>query len=207
MVGGAIAAGGDLFRSKSLDADPCLPEEYTGRWLAKIGIGAGAGLGILLSGWLLFFGNEVPHGYQVLDWSDLEPDPNDKHEAVPATADKLDDPNKKIKIYVRGYILPGRRQMQLKEFSVCRTSDQCRFPNQGQSPHRLDPHRVNRRPHDQLHDAPDWPGRNLPCRSVHGPNGTPYHPRSRLRLSVKIAKNAIVAKAGGGGVAIGVGRQ
>ena len=93
-------------------------------------MGLGAGLGILLGGWLIFFVSTVPHGYQVLDWADLEPDPNKKNERIPETAYKLDtsgDPNKKIKVYVRGYIIPGRRQMQLKEFSICRTSDQCRF--------------------------------------------------------------------------------
>jgi len=101
-----------------------LPEEYTGQRLAKIGRGLGAVLGILLSAWLIFIGSEVPHGYQVLDWADLEPDPN-KHEAVPESARKLEDPNKRF--YVRGYILPGRRTVQLTEFAICRTSDQCRF--------------------------------------------------------------------------------
>ena len=68
------------FGLKALGQIERMPEEYSGQRLAKIGIGLGAGLGILLSGWLIFFGNEVPHGYQVLDWADLEPDPNNKHE-------------------------------------------------------------------------------------------------------------------------------
>src|SRR5271165_4421329 len=37
------------------------PEDYSGEGLAKVGIGLGAGLGILLSGWLIFGNNEVPH--------------------------------------------------------------------------------------------------------------------------------------------------
>ena len=115
------------FGLKALGQIERLPEEYTGQRLAQIGIGLGAGLGILLSGWLIFFGNEVPHGYQVLDYADLEPDPNKKNERVPSSALELSD--KKTKVYVRGYMLPGKRQMRLTEFSICRTSDRCRFAN------------------------------------------------------------------------------
>jgi hypothetical protein len=115
------------FGLKGLGQIQRVPEEYSGQELARIGIGLGAGLGILLSGWLIFVSNEVPHGYKVLDWADLEPDPNKKNERVPSTALELGDPNKKTKVYVRGYIIPGRQQVRLKEFSMCRTSDQCRF--------------------------------------------------------------------------------
>ena len=150
-----------------------LPEEYTGQWLAKIGRGLGAGLGILLSGWLILFGSEVPHGYQVLDWSDLEPDTS-KHEAVPATALALGDPDKRTKIYVRGYIVPGRRQVQLTEFSICRTSDQCRFAIKANRPTDLihieltGDRTINYTTHQigvggVLRIDPD------------SPNGTPYH--------------------------------
>ena len=127
MAAGAVAACGNLLRLQGPGQIERVPEEYTGQWLAKIGIGLGVGLGIVLGAWLLFFRSEVPHGYQVLDWSDLEPDPNNKTEPIPATALALSD--KKTKVYVRGYIIPGRRQVQLTQFSICRTSDQCRFAN------------------------------------------------------------------------------
>ena len=116
------------FGMKALGHIERVPEEYSGRRLAQVGIGLGAGLGILLSGWLIFFGSIVPHGYQVLNWADLEP--NDKHEIVPPTALELADPEKKIKVYVSGYMLPSRQQTGLTEFSICRTSDQCRFASQ-----------------------------------------------------------------------------
>ncbi len=106
------------------------PEEYSGQGLAKIGIGLGAGLGISLSVFLIFLNSEVPHGYQVLEWADLEPDPNKPSERIPESAyqyEKTGDSGQKIKVYVRGYIIPGRQQVRLKEFSICRTSDQCRF--------------------------------------------------------------------------------
>jgi hypothetical protein len=113
------------FGLKALGQIRRVPEEYSGQRLAKVGIGLGAGLGILLSGWLIFGGSEVPHGYQELNWADLEPDPNKKNEVVPSSALELSD--KKTKVYVRGYMLPGRRQLRLTEFSIVRTSDQCRF--------------------------------------------------------------------------------
>jgi len=162
------------FGLKALGQIDRLPEEYTGRWLAKMGIGLGAGLGIVLSGWLLFFGSEVPHGYQVLDWADLEPDAS-KHEAVPPAAMALGDPDKKIKVYVRGYIVPGRRQVQLTEFSICRTSDQCRFVN-----------KLGYRPTDLIHieltgdRTIDYTTHQVGLGGVFRvdpecPNGTPYH--------------------------------
>ena len=79
-----------------------------GRGWPRVGIGLGAGLGILLSGWLIFGGNEVPHGYQVLDYSDLEPDPERQDRDRSAGGQELSD--KKTRVYVRGYILPGRRR-------------------------------------------------------------------------------------------------
>ena len=110
-----------------------VPEEYTGQRPAKIGIGLGAGLGILLGGCLIFFNNEVPHGYlEIKDYSILEPNPNNKTELVPPSALELDQ--KKTKVYVRGYMLPGRRQTGLTEFSICRTADQCRFAQKSYRP-------------------------------------------------------------------------
>ena len=119
------------FGMKALGQIKRAPEEYTGQRLAQVGIGLGAGLGILLSV-LSFFGNEVPPGHQVLDWASLEPDPKNKTEIVPPKALELSD--KKTKVYVRGYILPGRRQLRLTAFSICRTSDQCSFAQKTNRP-------------------------------------------------------------------------
>ena len=50
----ALPLAAIYFGPKALGQIHRLPEEYTGLGLAKIGIGLGAGLGILLSGWLIF---------------------------------------------------------------------------------------------------------------------------------------------------------
>ncbi len=120
------------FGLKALGQIQRAPEEYSGQRLARLGIRLAVVLGISLSGWLTFGGSEVPHGYQVLDYADLEPDPNKKEERVPASALALSD--NKTKVYARGYIVPGRRQLRLTEFSICRTSDQCRFANKSNRP-------------------------------------------------------------------------
>jgi len=111
------------FGRKALVQIERVPEEYTGKWLAKTGIGLGAGLGILLGGWLIL-DSGVPHGYEPLNWSDLEPD-KEKNGKPSDAAMKLS--SNKVRVYVRGYILPGRRQVQLSEFYICRTSDQCKY--------------------------------------------------------------------------------
>ena len=64
---GLLPLAAIYFGLKALGQIDRLPEVYTGQRLAQVGIGLGAGLGILLSGWLIFVGSEVPHGYQVLD--------------------------------------------------------------------------------------------------------------------------------------------
>ena len=101
------------------------PEEYTGERLARLGLGLGIVLGLLGGGWTLFGGSEVPPGYAVLDWADLQPDVNVRDQVVPPSALKLSDDTKNV--YVRGYILPGRRHVDVTTFYLCRTSDMCRF--------------------------------------------------------------------------------
>jgi hypothetical protein len=116
-----------------------VPEEYTGIPLAKTGIWLGAGLGVIFSGWMLFVKTDVPHGYQPLDYSILEPDSNSKSR-VPNAAQELS--NNKTKVYVRGYMLPPPRGQWtgLTKFSICRNSDMCKFAMMNGS-----------RPEDQIH--------------------------------------------------------
>lgn len=99
------------------------PEEYTGRLLALIGMWAG---GILVAGVLVisFIQGGVPPGYQRIDYSALEPDPNMKGR-VPSSALELVGKN----VYIRGYIIPPGRGLRsgLTKFSVCSYSDMCKF--------------------------------------------------------------------------------
>ena len=127
------------FGYKALDQIKRIPEEYTGTSLAKFGMWAAAFVGIPLLGWSLFFRSEVPHGYQQLDYSILEPDANSKSR-VPNAAQELS--NNKTKVYVRGYMLPPPRGQWtgLTKFSICRNSDMCKFAMMNGA-----------RPEDQIH--------------------------------------------------------
>jgi hypothetical protein len=121
--GGLAPLAAIYFGWKALQQIDRLPEEYTGRRVAQVGIGLAVGLGALFSGGLILGLNEVPYGYKVLDYADLEP--NDKSQIASAAAIEMSD--KKTRVYARGYMLSGRRQVQLTEFSIVRTSDQCSF--------------------------------------------------------------------------------
>jgi hypothetical protein len=102
------------------------PDEYTGKRLAEIGLLSGTALGLGFSIWLLLGGHEVPHGYRVLEYSELEPTSSDRDQ-ISATAQELSD--KATHVYLRGYMLPpmGGRVMGLSKFSICRNSDMCKF--------------------------------------------------------------------------------
>jgi hypothetical protein len=102
------------------------PEVYTGRAIAKAGMWLGAALGLFFGGWDLFIRSAVPHGYQLLDYSILEPDPNSQGRG-PNAAQELS--NNKTRVFVRGYMLPPPRGQWtgLTKFSICRNSDMCKF--------------------------------------------------------------------------------
>ncbi len=104
-----------------------MPDEYTGERVAEVGIWLGAVLGIGFSGWLLLGGHEVPHGYRVLDYADLEPDPNVKGATAPNAALELS--KNRTKVYLRGYIIPPPRGQSsgLTKFSICQSSHMCQF--------------------------------------------------------------------------------
>lgn len=124
---GLLPLAAIYFGRKALAQIRRLPEEYTGKTLAQIGIRLAVSLGLVFSVWLWMGGKEVPYGYRVLEYSELEPDPNDKTGNAPPGAQDLSD--KKAKVYVRGFILPPPRGriMGLTKFSICRNSDMCKF--------------------------------------------------------------------------------
>jgi hypothetical protein len=103
------------------------PEEYTGVLLAKSAMASAAVVGLVVGTWLLLGGNEVPHGYRRLEYAELEPNPNEKGQFIPPLALELSE--KKTKVYIRGYMLPPPRGRTsgLTKFSICNSSDQCKF--------------------------------------------------------------------------------
>jgi hypothetical protein len=100
------------------------PEEFTGENLAWIGIGLATVFTLLGGGWLLSArAREVPFGYQKVDYAELQPDPAAGDQVVPATASDLNDK----KVFIKGYIVPGRQQVGLRRFRLCPTNGVCTF--------------------------------------------------------------------------------
>ena len=101
-----------------------LPDETTGRAIAYAGIilsllmwGVGAG------GLALALTREVPHGYTRVTFDQLQPDPDNEAELLPPLAFDLQDK----KVYIKGYMYPGRQNYGIKKFVLVPTLGHCSF--------------------------------------------------------------------------------
>lgn len=100
------------------------PNEWTGLGLARLGIGLSAGLWIVGYGWLIFADvREVPYGYTLVRYDDLQPDPNAPAEPIPQSA--LDMQDKRV--FIKGYMQPRRQQTRIKEFILCPNNGECPY--------------------------------------------------------------------------------
>jgi hypothetical protein len=104
------------------------PDEYTGEGLAWGGIGLALLFFLVGSGCLIWIrGRDVPHGYQYVEYAELQPDLNVEGQKVPPGAMDLDGK----RVFIKGYMVPGRQQVGLKHFLLCPTNGVCtfHFPN------------------------------------------------------------------------------
>jgi hypothetical protein len=100
------------------------PTEWTGETLARAGIWLSAVLWGFGYVWLVFAGaREIPYGYTLVRYEDLQPDPNSPAEPIPQSA--LDMKEKKI--YVKGFMQPRRQQSGIKDFILCPSTGDCQF--------------------------------------------------------------------------------
>ncbi len=100
------------------------PEEFTGVELAWTGIGLSAFFLLAGSGWLLFRrASEVPYGYQRIEYAELQPDQTVEGQVVPPGTKDLDGK----KVFIKGYMYPGRQQVHLRWFLLCPTNGVCTF--------------------------------------------------------------------------------
>jgi hypothetical protein len=98
--------------------------EMSGQRLANIGIGLG--LMFWLSGWALLAYQravEVPEGYRRLTFDELQPDENVPNELIPASAQAVDGQ----RVFMKGYMLPGRQTHDIHEFLLVWSSGDCCF--------------------------------------------------------------------------------
>jgi len=100
------------------------PDQLSGAALARTGIGLSVFLGAAGWFWLWYAeAREVPHGYVKVQYEELQGDTATGGRAVPKRAHELNGK----KIYVKGYMYPGRQQVDLKEFIISRDNGRCNF--------------------------------------------------------------------------------
>jgi len=101
-----------------------VPGELTGRGLAWAGMALSVVLGALGGGALWAYEmREVPWGYTKVDWDDLQPDRDDPSELIPPDAMELDGK----RIFIKGYMYPGRQTIGIKRFVLVPTVGHCSF--------------------------------------------------------------------------------
>lgn len=107
------------------------PGQYTGVKLAVAGIITAVAFWLFGMGYMTFVaGAEVPLGYTRVDFSEMQPDPNKKDEVVPqAILDLQFDETAmdKKRVFLQGYIFPGRQTIGLKEFILVPSQSHCKF--------------------------------------------------------------------------------
>jgi len=96
------------------------PEEWVGRELARVGLGLACGFWVIGFLWWAFSSHEeVPPGYQYIQFEMLQPDPNRPTEWIPEAAQEMND----RRVYIKGFMKPGRQQSGIKDFILCPTDD------------------------------------------------------------------------------------
>ena len=99
------------------------PEETTGRGLARAGMGLCVGLWVLGSYLFIAWRNEVPFGYTSISYADLQPDQSVPGQMLPKKAIELDG----RRIFLKGYMYPGRQSIAIKSFIMVPTRAHCKF--------------------------------------------------------------------------------
>ena len=107
------------------------PFDYTGRGFALGGIIFSFVLGIAAMGWgiYLYYFN-IPYGYTAVSFVELRPD--EKTNRLPEHILKLVEEQRKI--YIRGYMYPGRQLSGIQNFMLVRTQEHCKFCSPEQNP-------------------------------------------------------------------------
>ena len=100
-------------------------EVQTGVALARAGIAASLLFGLAGTIFLYVVMNDVPSGYTEVTFEDLQPEPGER---VSRYALALQPTmREERKVFIRGYIYPGRRTQGIKEFMLVPTVSHCAF--------------------------------------------------------------------------------
>ena len=99
-------------------------EEMMGFKLAILGVGLSVVLCSVGYGWLIYaYRTQAPPGYFLVSYETLENDPAQSAELIPQAAFDLVDK----KVFIQGYMYPGRLQTGIKEFVLSRDNGVCSY--------------------------------------------------------------------------------
>ncbi|MDR3233954.1 MAG: hypothetical protein LBT46_09890 [Planctomycetaceae bacterium] len=107
------------------------PFDYTGRGFAFGGIIFSFVLGIAAAGWGVWhYYFNIPYGYTAVQFLELRKDP--KTDQFPEHILALAKEHRKV--YIKGYMYPGRQLSGIQNFMLVRTQEHCKFCSPEQNP-------------------------------------------------------------------------
>jgi hypothetical protein len=99
-------------------------DELTGAAAARAGFALSLVFAILGPAVLVYeYQTELPEGYARVSYAELQPDPAQASQLVPPSALALEGK----KIFIKGYIYPGRQKDGIREFLLVRDQGECCF--------------------------------------------------------------------------------
>lgn len=100
------------------------PLELTGLGMARTGLILSVVFFVTGLSYLSYiYATEVPEGYERISYAELQPDPDRAGEQVPASAMDLEGK----KIFIKGFIYPGREKEGIRQFLLVRDQGDCCF--------------------------------------------------------------------------------
>lgn len=99
-------------------------DELTGEGLARAGLALSLVFAVAGPAWLAFeYVTEVPDGYERVSYAELQPDESQIGQQVPPSALALEGQ----RIFIKGYVYPGREKDGIRRFLLVRDQGQCCF--------------------------------------------------------------------------------
>ncbi len=100
------------------------PDELTGVGVAKAGMILSGVFGVACLGWLIYLTiADTPPGYYPISYEMLKPLPGSEKADPPPVAMELDGK----RVFIKGYMYPGRQARNIEEFLLVPTVTHCQF--------------------------------------------------------------------------------
>lgn len=121
---GALPLAGILFGVLGVRRIARSPDELQGRPLALVGLGLSVVLWMAgATGLVIRQSYLVPGGYKAISFADLQRDTSKPNQPLPPAAAELDEE----RVFIEGYMYPGRQTFNIKEFIIVPNSGLCKF--------------------------------------------------------------------------------